>query len=277
MSKGVLIFAYNSKLNYIDIATIAAGLAKKHLGLPVTLITDTADVDQKFFDQVIVQDLSDVSSKRIFKYSDGQKETVDWHNTNRSNAYELSPYDQTLLIDADYLIFNNSLSRLFETDLEFACYDTVHEINGWHGLSHDARVGYPGLHMQWATVIYFTKNKLAEGIFSFMQTIKKNYGYYSSAYNFTTELFRNDYTLSIALQALTGYSKKNFTAIPGHLVSANTAVDIIEVRPSGEIVFTWTNQDKRSYVSRIKNTNVHIMNKRTIVEPTILNQLKGLI
>lgn len=275
MSKGVLIFAYNSKLNYIDIATVAAKLAKKHLGLPVTIVTDTTDVDQTVFDHVIVQSLSGTSSKRLFKYADGKKDLTEWHNTNRSNAYELSPYDQTLLVDADYLIFNNSLAKLFDTDLEFACYDTVHEISDWAGLQNTARVGFPGLHMQWATVIYFTKNKLAESIFSFMQTIKENYTYYSTIYNFTTELFRNDYTLSIALQALTGYGRKNFTPIPGRLISANTGIDIVDVRPNGEIVFSWTHKEKQC-VSKIKNTNVHIMNKRTITEPAILEQLRAL-
>lgn len=275
MSKGILIFAYNSKLNYIDIATVAAKLAKKHLGLPVTVVTDTTEVDQTVFDGVIVQQLNTSSSKRLFKYADGTKDLTEWHNTNRSNAYELSPYDQTLLIDADYLMFNDSLGKLFDTDLEFACYDSVHEISGWAGLQNTARVGYPGIHMQWATVVYFTKNKLAKSIFKFMQVVKENYMYYSTAYNFTTELFRNDYTLSIALQALTGYSRNNFTAIPGHLITANTGIDIIDVRPNGEIVFSWTHKEKQ-HVTRIKNTNVHIMNKKTITEPVILEQLKAL-
>lgn len=275
MSKGILIFAYNSKLNYIDIATVAAKLAKKHLGLPVTVVTDTTAVDQTVFDGVIVQQLNTSSSKRLFKYADGTKDLTEWHNTNRSNAYELSPYDQTLLIDADYLMFNDSLGKLFDTDLEFACYDSVHEISGWAGLQNTARVGYPGIHMQWATVVYFTKNKLAKSIFKFMQVVKENYMYYSTAYNFTTELFRNDYTLSIALQALTGYSRNNFTAIPGHLITANTGIDIIDVRSNGEIVFSWTHKEKQ-HVTRIKNTNVHIMNKKTITEPVILEQLKAL-
>lgn len=275
MSKGILIFAYNSKLNYIDIATVAAKLAKKHLGLPVSLVTDTTDVDQTVFDKVIVQNLTTASSTRLFKYADGKKDITEWHNTNRSNAYDLSPYDQTLLIDADYLMFNNSLGKLFDTNLEFACYDTVHEISGWTGLQSTARVGYPGLHMQWATVVYFTKNKLAESIFSFMHTIKKNYNYYSTVYNFTTELFRNDFTLSIALQSLTGYSRSNFTAIPGQLITANTGIDLLEVRPTGELIFGWTHKEKMC-VTRIKDTNVHIMNKRTITEPTILQQLRAL-
>lgn len=276
MSKGVLIFAYNSKLDYLSIATVAARLVKKHLGLPVAIVTDSASfekVDQSVFDYRIIEDLSGTSSRRLFKYSHGDRDYTEWHNTNRSNAYHLSPFDQTLLIDADYLIFNNSLLKLFETDLEFACYDRVHEISGWEGLQNTAHVGYPGINMQWATVVYFTKNPLAESIFSFMQTIKANYSYYATMYNFTTELFRNDYTLSIALQSITGYNQNNFTAIPGNLISANTAVDLLEVRPNNELIFIWQNKENQTYATKLKNTNVHIMNKRTITDTNILSQL----
>lgn len=275
MSKGVLIFAYNSKIDYIGIATIAAKLVKKHLGLPVTIVTDTDQVDQSVFDTVIVKNLTGNSFERVFKYSDHSERTP-WHNQNRSSAYDLSPYDQTLLIDADYLMFNGSLSKLFDTNLEFACYDYVHEITGWDGLQTGARVGYPGIHMQWATVVYFTKCPLAESIFSFMQIIKDNYKYYASLYNFTTELFRNDYTLSIAVQAMSGYGAKNFTSIPGTLISANTACDILEARPNGEIVFTWQHGDSPRKVTKLKNANIHIMNKKTITDPVILAQLKAL-
>ena len=275
MSKGVLLFAYNSKIDYIGIATIAAKLVKKHLGLPVTIVTDTPDVDPSVFDTVIVKNLTGNSFERVFKYSTHSERTP-WHNQNRSSAYDLSPYDQTLLIDADYLMFNNSLGKLFDTDLEFACYDYVHEITGWDGLQIGARVGYPGIHMQWATVVYFTKCPLAESVFSFMQTIKDNYSYYSSLYNFTTELFRNDYTLSIALQAMSGYGAKNFTSIPGTLISANTACDILEVRPNGEIVFTWQHGSNPRKVTKLKDANIHIMNKKTITDPMILQQLEVL-
>jgi hypothetical protein len=273
MSKGILIFAYNNKINYLDVATVAAKLAKQQLSLPVTLVTNTTDINNEtVFDSIVVQQLTGPSSKRMIKYSNGS-DLIEWHNTNRSNAYDLSPYDQTLLIDADYLMFNNSLGKLFETNLEFACYDSVHEINGWSGLQDNARVGYPGIRMQWATVVYFTKNILSKSIFDFMGVIKENYDYYSSAYDFTKELFRNDFTLSIALQALTGYKGKNFTAIPGNLITANTEVDLVEVRDNRELVFTWKGKENNLKVTKIKDTNIHIMNKKSITDQEILQKL----
>lgn len=275
MSKGVLIFAYNSNLDYVSIARLAAQLVKKHLDLPVTLVTDVADVDATEFDQVIVQTLKDPSFERVFKFGSSTEKTP-WHNGNRSNAYELSPYDQTLLLDADYLMFNSSLKCLFDTNLDFSCYDKVYDISGSTALQKGAHVGNPGVHMQWATAIYFTKSPLAEGIFSMMQNIKDNYAYYASLYNFGSELFRNDYTMSIALQLLTGYSAKSFSAIPGTLITANTGMEIVEARPNGEILFSWQIADRPTKVTKIKNTNIHIMNKRNITDPVVISQLWSL-
>lgn len=275
MSKGILIFAYNSKINYVDIATIAAKLAKKYLGLPVSIVTNVIEVDYDVFDKVIFKDIEGEVYQRSFKYSVGG-EKMPWHNQNRSSAYELSPYDQTLLIDADYLMFNDSLLRLFDTDLEFACYNDVHDISGRLGLQAEAHVGRPGIPMQWATVIYFTKSNIAESVFGFMKDIKEKYSYYSAIYNFEAKLFRNDFTLSIALQILTGYGIDNFSAIPGSLISTNTGVDLIDVRPNGELVFRWIGADQKASVSKIKNTNVHIMNKRSIVDVEMLSKLREL-
>lgn len=275
MSKGVLIFAYNSKLDYISIATICAKLVKKHLNLPVSIVTDTLNVDHTVFDTVIINGDKGSYRQRTFKYHN-RKETTPWYNKNRSSAYDLSPYDQTLLIDADYLMFNDSLKWLFDSNLEFACYDKVYDISGYEGLTRGARVGNPGIHMQWATVVYFTKSELAKNVFDFMKCIKENYEYYALAYNFSTELFRNDYSISIALQSLTGYSQSSFTAIPGYLTTANTGTEIAEVRPNGDIVFTWVDKDHVKKVTKLRGTNIHIMNKSTIVDPVVLQGLEVL-
>ena len=46
MDKGIVIFAHNSRsLDYSKLALVAGGLAKKHLGYPVSLITDKSTVD----------------------------------------------------------------------------------------------------------------------------------------------------------------------------------------------------------------------------------------
>lgn len=273
MSKGVLIFAYNSSLNYVEMATVAAKLVKKYLDLPVTLVTNSIEVTDQVFDNIIILDLGESKFERVFNFG-SSKEKVIWHNQNRSSAYDLSPYDQTLLIDADYLMFDDNLKYLFDTNLEIACYNRVVDITGSNHLQMGARVGFPGIPMQWATVLYFTKNKLAMSVFDLMKIIRNNYLYYSAAYNFDPQLFRNDYALSIALQALTGYNTKKFTVIPGPLMTANSSVALTEVRKSGELIFRWKQQNNsKSLMIRLRDTNIHIMNKRTITNNTIVQQI----
>ena len=272
-SKGLLIFAYNSKIDYIGIATVAAKLAKKHLGLPVTLVTNVSTNLDPVFDQVILKETTGPQYERSFKFTHSKERTV-WHNQNRSSAYDLSPYDKTLLIDADYLMFNDSLGKLFDTDIDFACFDDVYDLTGDTVLQNTAIVGRPGVKMQWATVVYFTKSKFAQSVFEYMTLIKSHYSYYAALYDFSLELFRNDYTLSIALQTLSGYSEDNFNKIPGRLITANTGTEIIDVRSNGEVVFSWYNKDQQQNVTKIRNANLHIMNKVTITDPRVLEKLE---
>lgn len=259
MSKGVLIYAYNGAYDYVKMARASAALAKKHLQLPVTLVTDEP-VDYPEFDNVIVQPRTDPVQ---FKYTDGQLQP--WHNQNRSTAYSITPYDQTLVIDADYFVMNKQLGNLFDTNIEFACYADANDVTDRKIL--EKTIGHNSIPMQWATVIYFTKNNLANGVFEFIEYIKNHYEFYSLMYNFRPDKFRNDYALSIALQTLTGYSSNNFANIPGDL---NTVVDdtrIVDVRDNGEILILYPSSITRDMkVTKVKNVNLHFINKKTLVE-----------
>ena len=95
-SRGVLLFAYNTdSVDYVKIAERAARLIEHNLKLPVTIITDMQ---------------SPQTNERI-----GYKNGSQWFNGDRYRAYELSPYDETLLLDSDYLIFDNSLIKILDT------------------------------------------------------------------------------------------------------------------------------------------------------------------
>lgn len=250
MSKGVVIYAYNSKFDYVSAARFAAQQVRKYLNLPVTLITDK---DTHGFDTVIINPLQVTEKNRGFQNPDGSVTVTAWHNQNRSTVYELSPYEQTLLIDADYFMFNDSLSHIFDTNSEFACFN---EINNLAAQNTPVRLSSISISMQWATVVYFTKNELARSVFEFMEAIRDKWEYYSLLYSFNGNLFRNDYALSIALQTLTGFSPSAFDRLPGKLHSLFSNIDILEVRDNGEIVFATQNG-----ISKIKDVNIHVMNK----------------
>jgi len=254
MSKGVLIYAFNSTFNYVKSAEFAAKQVKKFLNLPVTLVTNEQMENENFDSIIILNDTT--STPRDYRSDTNEVTTIKWLNGNRTSAYDISPYDQTLLIDADYFMFNSSLSIMFDTDAEFACFDKINDLTGEE--KDLIRLGETSIPMQWATVIYFTKSRYANAVFDFMNTIKKNWEYYSLLYGFRSSTYRNDFALSIALQTLSGYSTLNFNKLPGKLHTLFSHVSVLRVNES-EVIFAWQNQ-----LSKVINTNVHCMNKLAV-------------
>lgn len=259
MSKGVLIYAYNGAYDYVEIARVSAALAKKHLKLPVTLVTDRK-VNYPEFDTVIVQSNNEPLQ---LKYTDGKLQP--WHNQNRFTAYSVTPYEQTLLIDADYFIMNNRLASLFDTNIEFSCYGDANDVTNRKTL--EKTIGHNSIPMQWATVIYFTKSSLANGVFDFIEYIKNHYEFYSLMYNFRADKFRNDYALSIALQTLTGYSSNNFANIPGNLDTVIEDTKIADVRDNNEVMILYPASVTRDMkITKIKNISLHFIDKKMLAE-----------
>ena len=257
MSKGIVIFAYNGAYDYVDMARTSAALAKRHLKLPVTLITDQT-VDYPEFDTVIVHERTDPVQ---LKMTDGEPKP--WHNQTRPTVYALTPYEQTLVIDADYFVMNSELRNLFNTDLDFACYNTAQDITGVAELQ--SNIGNTSIPMQWATVIYFRRSELAEAVFDFMRYIRQNYEFYSLMYNFRADKYRNDFALSIAIQTLTGYNIGNFAQIPGTLDSLLLGTDIVDINEQGEMLYTYPSIITRDMrFSKLKNTSVHILYKLSL-------------
>jgi hypothetical protein len=41
-----------------------------------------------------------------------------WNNKGRYNAYELSPYDETIILDVDYVLNSNKLTQVFDFYVE---------------------------------------------------------------------------------------------------------------------------------------------------------------
>ena len=116
-TKGVLIFAKsNQQFNYIKQAEVAAAMAKFYLGKPVSLITvedEYKDNTSDVWDQVIFLDNVHIEENHRAVYIDNKAEKTIWYNLDRLLAYDLSPYDETLLIDGDYLIQNGRLNEIW--------------------------------------------------------------------------------------------------------------------------------------------------------------------
>lgn len=246
-SKGVLLFAFNSEtVDYIKIADNASKLITKFLKLPVTLITDPDSSPEFQYDKIIR-----VESKTGNVRLDRQNKIVEWKNYDRFSAYDLSPYDETILIDSDYLVMDDSLLKLLEQPFD---YRLQHRMQTPLGINTD-EMGPVSLPMIWATVLLFRKSQKSKMFFDFISKIQKNYNYYRVLFGVRETNYRNDYAFSIANIVLNGYSVSSEQSIPWPLMTIEQPISSLEIKNQFLIVRFDTN----AHVVPVQN--LHIMDK----------------
>jgi len=200
MTVGALIFARNNEnTDYVAMAQWSAQNIKRHLGISTHIVTDDSRID---------------SGARHFTDTG----TVTWHNTNRMDAYRLSPWDRTLVLDADYVVASDQLRSVLDCDKDFLAHRWAYDVTGindFAGLNYFGDVGMP---MWWATVMVFNKSQTAELIFDTMTMIRDNWTHYRHIYKNNTPTYRNDHALSIALLIVNGHTL-NYNSIPWQLAS----------------------------------------------------------
>ena len=249
---GAVIIANNTdRFDYIRLASISAEKLKKHLKIPVALITEDM-VSDPVFDTVIKANNAN-SNTRVFSKTN---EKLDWKNLNRTQAYDLSPWDRTLLIDADYFVNSDSLNSHLYSSFDFAIAKNCY--NPMSGDHYVMKMGKSNIEQLWATVIIFNKSKQANQIFLLAEHVLKHYLYYSKLYGFNSFPFRNDYAFTIACHILGGYGQKNFSMKNYSLVNCdfNTVIESID---SDSILASQIENDYK-FVQRIKS-DVHIQDK----------------
>jgi hypothetical protein len=257
MTQGVVFFAFNSgPIDYVRIAQWNAANVHRHLNLPVTLITD-APVDNPIFDQVILIDNAQADRRIFFD----QDRLVPWRNRGRCAAYELSPYDTTLLLDVDYVVASTKLRYILEDPRDFVCHQRALEITQ----PSDAieTFGQHRMPMSWATVIKFNRSDLAEHIFDIMTMVQNNYSHYADLYKFRHAPFRNDYALSIALALVNGHSVDPVFDSPWLLLNVNPAHQVRQLEEDYyEIKYTkMVNNENKPFRIAVYKQDLHVMGK----------------
>jgi hypothetical protein len=236
---------------------------EKLLNLPTTLITDKPVADS-IFDKVILINKDSSNTKH---YSDYQK-TIPWHNNSRDSVYGLTPYDQTLLLDADYVVNSQQLKILFDTSHDLLCPSTAYDISNVDTIFSET-FGKYHMPMMWATIMYFRKSGYSEYVFSLMQMIKHNWQHYRNLYQISNKLYRNDFALSIALNIVNGHSNScptlpwsMATVMPEHTVKQKD-FDKFEV--------SYCKNNRGFYVNLV-DQDFHAMNKKQLGELIACNQ-----
>ena len=200
MTTGALIFARNNEqIDYEAMARWSAKNIERHLGIPTHIITD---------------DSAPATNARHFT----DVGAVTWHNLNRMDAYRLSPWNRTLVLDADYVVASNQLQAVLDVDQDFLAHRWAYDITGCNTFEGLNYFGNNCMPMWWATVMMFRKSQQAELIFNSMQMIRDNWTHYRNLYKNTNATYRNDHALSIALGIVNGHTLDH-AGIPWALAS----------------------------------------------------------
>lgn len=243
-SRGVVLFAFNTDaVDYVAIAEQAARLIHHTLQLPVTLITDHGAITEHIDQTIIVENT--LSNHRT-GYATG---TV-WRNGNRYQAYELSPYDETILIDSDYLQLDSSLITALDTTED---YRLIHNNRTPKSLIPN-NMGLVSLPYVWATAITFKRSQRAESLFSLVGRIQRNYSYYRQLYQIQVSNFRNDYAFAIANNILSGYTTNIDQGIPLTMLTLDNPIKNIEVRNNSLVI-------REEVAHIVPRQNIHVMDK----------------
>ena len=254
---GIVLIAYQSRhIDYVKLATVCAKLIKKHMvNNHITLMTDEK-VDDPVFDNVVLADSNGPISNRALV---GSLHNDIWINGNRPDVYDVSPYKNTLLLDVDYFVFNNSLDALFGSIDTFCFHDKVYDCADSKSLERLKTFGHYKMPHHWATVLYFTKCKDSQALFTAMKMIRDNWKYYRKFFRIHEgRTYRNDFSLGIAYDMVKGFMRHKSNFIPWHLTTLPVEIEVAGVNETGIQFVSVSN--KRMRCSTLGN-NVHVLQK----------------
>lgn len=272
MSKGVFLFAQNNHtIDYVKQAIFCAKKIKKHLKVEVALATDNVEYLKKtypyyskYIDHVIPLEWQECHQTRLYFDGAMSKRGLEWRNFDRCKVYDLTPFDETLVIDTDFIIGNSVLGNVFKSQEEFLICKDVKDLNfDRPGKEMFDYISDRSIDMYWATVFYFKKTERMKIFFDLVSHIKENWKYYRLIYQIPQVKYRNDFSFSIAIHLLNGRQRSTWPKqVPGN-IWLTTDLDILEKMDDEKYVFLL---EKKNWVGHytlnsIENANIHIMNK----------------
>ena len=241
---GVLLYCFNTdSYRYDKIAAKTIPLLRRNLGLEITVVTNDET-------RVHLPEQEGVNYMVIENQTGNYINQKSWHNLDRHRAYELSPYEKTILLDIDYFCYSDYLLTLANTDQDFMVHDKVHDVTGHDSYEFARNSMIP---MVWATVIIFKKTPKAMAIFDMVKYVKERYSYFCDLYRIDFQNFRNDYAFAIALHQLGGF--KGYETIPNRLPTLPAAAKVTEVSATH---VSWNHQGRHG---KIANNDLHVIDK----------------
>lgn len=271
MTQGVVLIARNNKeIDYVKQAAFLAKRVEKYLQLPTTLITDNVDYIEKnnlenVFDKVITPEVA--QSYTIKKYRDGliYQNSLEFKNTDRSHVYDLTPYNETLILDTDLIISDSVFKNCFIQKSNLMMYSNAFELSSWRDLNEFKYITDAGPKFYWATAVFFRKSKETEIFFNLVKHIQENWIHYKKIYQIVSPVFRNDFAFSIAAHIMNGYTNNDFVKeMPGTLYFTTDRDEVVEIKDDRFLFLVEKENQCEHFPVRIKGKTVHIMNKYSL-------------
>jgi hypothetical protein len=283
-TRGFLIFAHNNEeVDYGKIALCSSLMIKANCKVnDVCLVTDQGTLDwlrksmgdklvDYAFQHVKIMSYDEVktaNAQRGFRDSASTVKNLSWLNSTRSSAYELSPFDETIMIDSDVLVQDSLFDLVWGNDEDVLINRDVVTLEHKKPNIHEVRLDGMGIPMYWATQVYFRKSERAKLLFDLVDHIKSRYSYFQYVYEFPGKLFRNDYAFSIAIHMLNGFLENNeFCSFPSPVILSSFDCDeLIEVaRDQLKFFVNDPTQNWKYGLNNVKGITVHCMNKYSIL------------
>jgi hypothetical protein len=290
-SRGVLMFAHNNtEIDYFRLAVVNALLVQKNLGIKnITVVTDPHSLAQgektlgkrlikKAINNIIVIEKNKKfknTNVRLYKDTSHSVKNLSFYNVNRCDAYDISPYDETILLDVDYLILSDTLNQCWGHNNELMMNWKFQDIMYERKDPSLNRLNHLGITMYWATVVYFRKTEYAESFFNFVKHVKNNPQYYRDLYQWQGTLYRNDYSFSIAAHMMSGFTDKGIPQLPTTLYKSFDTDDIHSAVDKNTIIMYLEKPKSPGdfILTKWQDIDLHIMNKWAINR--ISNELIG--
>ena len=226
---------------------------------------ESLPINTKVWENTDERQLVYSSSPQYRRYFDGAMSfrRLKFKNDMRVKSFELSPFDETLVIDCDYLINNDILKYCWQQSHDFLIYKNSVDLSGFRYDPRLVTLSDKSIDFYWATVFYFRKNKNTETFFNLLSHIQDNWNYYRYVYQIDHSLYRNDFAFSIAIHIMNGYQTGSWAhELPGTLYYSIDKDILLKHNKEQLTLLLEKEKYKGEYtLIKTKGINVHVMNK----------------
>lgn len=263
--KGVLLFAFdNEQIDYKRMACICAERVKRFWDLPVCLVTDHGSPGSSRLPKGItfwkqVERTERLNTKSYPEYGTA----MSYWNANRCDAFDLTPFQQTIVLDTDFLVSTTNVVDAWN-GRGVALSKTAHSVDGTQ-LPADAKwiSQKSRIEMYWATVLCFDKSPVAAEFFSTWKQVVDLYSVYASVYGFEASPLRNDFAVTIALQKLKGSAENGFFDLPYSIPTLMPGSTLESLDP---LIAFKRSEHRDEYDIDSYCSDLHVLNKKSILE-----------